>query len=89
MGAVYIDSSHVDEREMFRFERERKYAFDCKEGGRKILILNPVPRRAMLGAATLEGADHGDRIGEYSVYGGSAFLNALKNDAFYFDKHEK
>ncbi len=89
MGAIYIDSSHVDEREMFRFEREGRYAFDCKEGGRKILLLNPVPRRAMLGAATCEGADHGDKIGEYSVYGGSAFLNALKNDAFYFDKYEK
>lgn len=88
MGAVYVDRSHVDEREMFRFERTGSYAFDCKEGGKKILLLNPVPSRAMLGAATLEGADHGDMIGEYSVYGGTAFLNALKNDAFYFDKHK-
>ena len=89
MGAVYIDRSHVDEREMFRFERTGTYSFDCKEGGKKILLLNPVPSRAMLGVATLEGADHGDMIGEYSIYGGSAFLNALKNDAFYFDKHKE
>ena len=89
MGAVYIDSSHVDEREIFRLEREGTYAFDCPKDGKKILLLNPVPRRTMLGAGTYEPADNGDMIGEYSVYGGTAFLNALKNDAFYFDKHKK
>jgi len=81
MGVVYIDSSHVDEREIFTVKRESKYTFDCKEGGRKILILNPVPTRVILGADTRKNADNGDRIGDYTVYTGGAFLRALKNDA--------
>lgn len=81
MGAVYIDRSHVDEREIFKIKIKGRYAFDCEEKGRKILILNPVPRRVILGTDTHKEADNGDRIGEYSVYTGGAFIRALKNDA--------
>ncbi|MBE6600999.1 MAG: hypothetical protein E7637_00615 [Ruminococcaceae bacterium] len=83
MGAVYVDRSHVDEREFLRIKRKGTYAFDCAENGKKILLINPVPKRVILGTNTLKEADNGDRIGDYAVYTGGAFLRALKNDAFY------
>jgi len=89
MGVTYIDSAPVEEREILRFQREGNYAFEGKKEGHKILLLNPVPSRAILGEGNRHNADNGDMIGEYSVYAGSAFLNALKNDAFYFIKETK
>ncbi len=62
--------------------RYEKYTyFDYESDGRKLLILNPIPKVVMASkngvAAPL---DNGDVIGGYKVYSASGFLRALELD---------
>ena len=85
-GAAMIDRGNGDNRELFAFQKTSTYAFECYPDAKKILILNPVARRVILGPNPMNEADNGDPIGEYLVYTGNAFLRALRNDSF-FEKH--
>ncbi len=66
-----------DDRELFGYERSFSYLFEGE--GEKILLLNPVPRRAQkeLQKHRTE-LDNGDRIGDYTVFTGNAFLRYLE-----------
>ena len=65
-----------DDLELFGFSSEIDYTFEAD--GEKILLLNPTPRRVLKknDKHTAE-MDNGDKIGEYSVYTGNAFLRLI------------
>ena len=69
-----------DDREFMNFSSIIDYTFEAD--GHKILIINPVPKRVLrkICGATRE-MDNGDKIGEYTVYTGNAFLRALKRES--------
>ena len=78
------DRGNGDDREFAYYARHFTYAFECGDG-KKILLLNPVPRRAIY---EVEGKrselDNGSVIGEkrdYTVYSGNAFLRLLKRES--------
>jgi hypothetical protein len=78
--AMMVPQGSSMERELFHITSVSDYRFEAK--GKKILILNPVPRK---GYRMLEGEhpiplDNGDAIGEYTVYSGNAFLRTLERD---------
>ncbi len=78
--AMMLPQGSSMERELFHITSVSDYRFEAK--GKKILILNPVPRK---GYRMLEGEmpitlDNGDTIGEYTVYSGNAFLRTLERD---------
>ena len=51
------------------------------------MIINPVPKRVI---RKVEGysvdADNGDKIGEYQIFTGNAFLRSLKMESVAFDR---
>ncbi len=80
----YHDRGNGDDREFARYERCFQYAFEAGEG-KKILLLNPVPRRAVYeNDGHKSELDNGSIIGEngeYTVYSGNAFLRFLKRES--------
>ena len=67
--------------ELFRTERAFRYAFEGE--GRKILIVNPVPKNLFIrNKGTVRQIDVGERLGEYTIYNGSGFLNAVERRGF-------
>jgi hypothetical protein len=65
-----------DDLELFGFSSEIDYTFEAD--GEKILLLNPTPRRVRkLIDKRMSEMDNGDKIGEYTVYTGNAFLRYL------------
>ncbi len=65
-----------DDLEIFGFTSEIDYTFEAD--GEKVILLNPVPRRVRKQSGTLIGEmDNGDRVGEYSIYTGNAFLRYI------------
>ncbi|MBP3395697.1 MAG: hypothetical protein J6L87_00865 [Clostridia bacterium] len=51
------------------------------EGGQKILIVSPITNEIYTGnTVSHKPADVGERIGEYTLYNGSGFLNAIERD---------
>ena len=70
------DFGSGDELELFGFTSEIDYTFEAD--GEKILLLNPTPRRVLKKSDkhTAE-MDNGDKIGEYTVYTGNAFLRLI------------
>ena len=65
--------------ELISYTKSFSYAYQAE--GKKILIVNPMPAMfcTNYGAKIVE-LDHGDNIGEFEVYGATAFLNALDRD---------
>ncbi|MBO4277714.1 MAG: hypothetical protein J5925_04900, partial [Clostridia bacterium] len=63
-------------------ERTREFRFGYESPYRKVLIVNPVPKSTL--AAETNGQfveiDNGDVRGDYIIYTGQAFLNALGRD---------
>lgn len=78
------DRGNGDDREFARYARHFRYDFEAGEGT-KILLLNPVPRRAVYDEEGKKSElDNGSRIGErgeYTVYSGNAFLRLLKRES--------
>lgn len=78
------DRGNGDDREFARYARHFRYDFEAGEG-KKILLLNPVPRRAVYDEDGKKSElDNGSRIGErgeYTVYSGNAFLRLLKRES--------
>ncbi len=76
-----IDRGNGDDRELFGYSRSFDYRFEAD--GKKILILNPVPRRVTYvveDASPIE-LDNGSRVGEdYEVWTGNAFLRLLERE---------
>ncbi len=70
------DYGNGDELEIFGFTSEIDYTFEAE--GEKVILINPVPRRVRKKHGTLLGEmDNGDRMGEYSIYTGNAFLRYI------------
>ncbi|MBQ8212708.1 MAG: hypothetical protein IJZ80_01770, partial [Clostridia bacterium] len=70
------DFGSGDELELFGFTSEIDYTFEAD--GEKILLLNPTPRRVRkLIDKRMAEMDNGDKIGEYTVYTGNAFLRLI------------
>lgn len=65
--------------ELFRFTTKTDFSFQGEH--KKILIVNPVPY-ALFGGTEQHARpiDNGDTVGEYKVFAGTAFLNALERD---------
>jgi len=70
------DYGNGDELELFGITSEIDYTFEAD--GEKVILLNPVPRRVRKQSGVLIGEmDNGDRMGEYSIYTGNAFLRYI------------
>ncbi|MBR2020433.1 MAG: hypothetical protein IKA05_08560 [Clostridia bacterium] len=67
------------EREILSYTTSIDYRFEAD--GEKLLILNPVPKKVLRKVQnTTREVDNGDRIGEYLVYTGNAFIRSLQAD---------
>ena len=74
------DRGNGDDREFMSFSSIVDYRFEAD--GNKILIINPVPKRVLYRVEkTTREMDNGDKIGEYTVYTGNAFLRSLERDS--------
>ncbi len=77
---VHVRKDDSEELEMFRVTSTSNYTFEGE--GEKVLIINPVPRKVYIknvGQRKHE-VDNGDRINEYSIYTGNAFLRKLERE---------
>ena len=73
--------SFIKEIKLFRIDLSRPvktYVYGWEADCPKILILNPAPYRVCEPGGN--ELDNGDRVGEYKVFTGPAFLNALERD---------
>ncbi len=71
------DRGNGDDRELFGIESSFDYTFEAD--GEKLLLLNPVSKRTQKELQKHRSEmDNGDRIGEYSVFTGNAFLRYLE-----------
>ena len=65
--------------ELFRFTTKSDFSFSG--AGKKILIVNPVPYALFAGTECAAAPiDNGEHVGDYTVFAGTAFLNALERD---------
>ncbi|MBQ9805043.1 MAG: hypothetical protein IJW49_00825 [Clostridia bacterium] len=66
--------------ELFHLSSATDYTFEAD--GYKVLLLNPVARRVYSADPNgkLYPLDNGDRVGEYKIFAGNAFLRALERD---------
>ncbi|MBQ8340044.1 MAG: hypothetical protein IJY16_06330 [Clostridia bacterium] len=89
----YVENRHIfnmprlrvhlltnDRPMLFEYTTRQRYAFEG-EGGQKILIVSPITNEIYTGnTVSHKPADVGERIGEYTLYNGSGFLNAIERD---------
>lgn len=61
------------------FRRMKFFRYDFESNSPKILIILPTSKRVMHSESGRD-LDVGDRVGEYTVYTATAFLNALERD---------
>ncbi len=61
------------------FRRMTIFHYDFKSQSPKILVILPTPKKVMHSESGRE-LDVGDRVGKYTVYTATAFLNALERD---------
>ncbi len=72
-----VNRGNGDDREIMRMQSSVDYTFEAD--GKKVLIINPVPKRVIASVQGVEkDMDNGDKIGEYSVFTGNAFLRLLE-----------
>ena len=65
--------------EIFRFTTKTDFTFEGD--GQKVLIVNPVPVALFAGTdKSSRSIDNGEAVGDYRIFTGSAFLNALERD---------
>ncbi len=65
--------------ELFRYTTKTDFSFEGD--GQKVLIINPVPFALFAGTAEhARPIDNGDAVGNYKIFAGTAFLNALERD---------
>ena len=66
--------------ELFHFMT--KFEFGYENDGKKILILLPAPRRFFVSEnqSSPRPGDVGEKVGEYTIYNSTGFLNALNRD---------
>jgi hypothetical protein len=70
------DYGNGDDLELFGFTSEIDYTFEAD--GEKVILINPVPRRVRKQSGNLIGEmDNGDRMGDYTIYTGNAFLRYI------------
>ncbi len=75
---VYVRGEDED-TSLFHFTSTADYTFEAGDG-KKILIINPVPRKVYYKHATQprHEIDNGDTVGEYTLYTGNAFMRSLE-----------
>ena len=65
------------------FRKITNFCYDFEGNGKKILIILPTPKKVI----HAEGGRHleiGDKVGEYTVYTATAFLNTLERDCLHY-----
>jgi hypothetical protein len=64
------------------FQIMTQFDFGYESKNRKILILSPTPKKILvsLGGFQPREGDVGEKVGEYTVYNATGFLNALDRD---------
>ncbi len=65
--------------ELLRYESVFTFGYDSTD--KRILVINPIPKKVFLrdmGKTVL--IDNGDRVGDFRIYTGSAFVNALERE---------
>ena len=65
------------------FRSVTTFRYDFEGSAQKVLIILPTPQKVM----RAEGGRHleiGDKVGEYTVYTATAFLNALERDCLHY-----
>lgn len=77
--ATFHYSIKIFHIEVFQYQKKYECSYDGDMDGQRILILSPAPKRIL----TYEGEkaielDTGDMVGDYKLYTGSAFLNAIE-----------
>ncbi len=66
--------------DIMQFHTQFSYAFAGE--GQKVLILSPTPYKMFVtGGGTNHALDIGDRVGEYMIYTGTSFINAIQRDS--------
>lgn len=74
------DTFHLLRAELFHFMT--KFDFGYESHGKKILVLLPTPKRFFVSVndAPPRPADVGERVGQYTIYNSTGFINALERD---------
>ena len=69
-----------EDLEILRLRFRCKYTFEADEKGERVILLNPVPRRVFFKRIGIprQEMDNGDKVGEYTVFAGNAFLRFLE-----------
>ena len=65
------------------FRRITTFRYDFEGRGKKVLIILPTPKR-VIHAEGGRSLEIGDKVGEYTVYTATAFLNALERDCLHY-----
>ncbi|MBQ5389984.1 MAG: hypothetical protein IIU58_03670, partial [Clostridia bacterium] len=66
--------------DIMQFHTQFSYAFEGE--GKKILILSPTPYKMfVMGGGKNHALDIGDCVGEYTVYTGTSFINAVQRNS--------
>ena len=74
---VFVHTVRFFKITLFEFRSRRKFGFTAE--GKKIILLNPVPKHIYTtGEGRRVELDNGDFVGEYRIYTGTGFLNALQ-----------
>ncbi len=82
-----LDRGNGDDRVFSHYDAKVSYTFETEGDGEKILILNPVPKRVSRRVdGHLAEADNGDRIGDYRIFTGNAFLRQLMRESDAYDE---
>ncbi len=72
----YVKVFNLLKAELFRYSES--FSFDYDSPHKKIIILNPTPKFVYLSSdGKNTEIENGDRIGEYIIFTGTGFLNAL------------
>jgi hypothetical protein len=68
---------HVFHIELFSKMKDFKYEFESEN--KKLLIIVPTPKKifSQIRGSKLGEADTGEKLGEYTIYNSSGFLNSL------------
>lgn len=66
---------------MFTYHRFFRFGFSGEDCDGKLLIVLPAPKEIYRRKnGRISSCDNGDRVGDYRIYTGSAFLNAFDRE---------
>ena len=76
---TYVHTVRLLKYTIFQYNTKQKFAYETD--GKKIVILNPVPKHIYISnKGRRYELDNGDTVGNYKLFTASGFLNALERD---------